>query len=612
LNSLLILKLYLIAMFEKINNFPYFVLFRAMWKHVGIYKRVYTLSLIGLIVAQCIGLLSPFIFGKIIDHVQHGLAGKRALAKGILLCICYFMITPINWLFNAPSRIYERQTGFFVYRNYLEETYSKVRQLPYSWHQNLHSGQLVDRIRKAASALEDFTVTQFIYMRFLVDFFGPLMILIYFFPWAGLACVVMGAIAFITISKFDKYLIPLYGEKNKLSHEEAGMFSDYLSNIRTIITLRLGQITQYELIQRYMAKQNPHWRDIRLTEYKWAAISNFADFFVAILMISILVWVHNGAALALGSIVMLIQYLARFSGLFFNMGAMYQQLVQQATNYSSAQMIEEEFLRHTKQLSYQPPDNAQHWDEMRFTDLRFTYKDKVGRPLALEDLNFTLKRGEKVALVGPSGSGKSTLMSLLRGLYDADSVTLEFGGQIYNNTTILRDMTALIPQDPETFENTIRYNITFGVDRPEEEVMKACRIACFDTVLTGLEQGLETDIREKGVNLSGGQRQRLALARGVFGIEQSQLILLDEPTSSLDTATEGQVFDNLFRNFPDKTMIASVHRLHLLPLFDRVIVMQQGRIVEQGIFGDLVKQEGLLRELWLNYQNFTRHQIEQN
>ena len=598
-------------MFEKLKNFPYFVLMRAVWRHVGIYKRVYVLSLISLVIAQCFTLLSPYVFGKLINQVQDGVQGQRAFIKGIILCVAYFLITPLTWLFNAPARIYERQTGFFIYRNYLEETYAKVRQLPYSWHQNLHSGQLTDRIRKSASALEDFSTSQFVYMRFMVDFIGPLFVLIYFFPWAGLACLVMGAIAFVVISKFDKYLIPLYKEKNKLAHEEAGMFSDYLSNIRTIITLRLGQITQYELIQRYMAKKIPQWREIRLTEYKWAAISNFADFFVAILLISIIIWMHNGSPLAIGSVVMLIQYLARFSGLFFNMGAMYQQLVQQATNYSSTLMIEEEFAKHTKQLTYQAQEETNSWQEMNFKDLRFTYKDKVGRALALEDLNFSLKSGEKVALVGPSGSGKSTLMSLLRGLYDPDSVTLEIDGHLYNTTTILRDMTALIPQAPETFENTIRYNITFGVDRPEEEVMKACQIACFDTVLQGLEHGLETDIREKGVNLSGGQRQRLALARGVFGIEQSQLILLDEPTSSLDTATEGQVFDNLFRNFPGKTMIASVHRLHLLPLFDRVIVMQQGRIVEQGRFGDLVKNDGLLRELWLNYQNFTKHQIEQ-
>jgi ATP-binding cassette, subfamily B, bacterial len=598
-------------MLEKIRNFPYFVLWRAIWRHVGIYRRTYALSIVALLIAQCIGLLSPVVLGKLIDHIQHGVETKKELWHGIALCIAYFMITPMVWLFHAPARIFERQTGFFVHRNYLEETYAKVRELPYSWHQNLHSGQLVDRIKKSALALEDFTVTQFIYMRFITDFLGPLAVLIYFFPWAGVACIVMGMMAAITVSKFDKYLIPLYKERNKLSHEEAGVFNDYLSNIRTIITLRLGKITQYELIQRYMAKQNPQWREIRLTEYKWAAISNFADFFVAILMVSILVWMHNGTALKIGSIVMLIQYLTRFSSVFFNMGSMYQQMVQQATNYTSSLIIEEEFAKHTKQLTYQPSDENNIWDEIKFKNLHFTYKDKVGRPLALQDLNFNLINGEKIALVGPSGAGKSTLMTLLRGLYDPDSVTMEIGADTFSTTTILRDMTSLIPQDPEIFENTIRYNITFGAPYPEDRIMKACEIACFDTVLANLEHGLETDIREKGVNLSGGQKQRLALARGVFSIEDNQIILLDEPTSSIDTATEGHIFDNLFKNFPTKTMIASVHRLHLLPLFDRIIVMDKGQIVEQGRFDDLIKnEEGLLRNLWLNYQNFTHHKVQ--
>lgn len=598
-------------MYDKVKNFPYFILFGAMWKHVGIYRRIYVFALVGLLIAQIIGLASPYVLGKLIDHIQHGVGTKRELVKGILLCLTYFLITPLLWMFHAPGRIYERQTGFYVHKNFLETTYSKVRQLPYSWHQNLHSGQLVDRIKKSAVALEDFTVTQFVYLRFLTDFIGPLLILIWFFPWAGLACIVMGILAFHVISRFDRYIIPLYSEKNKLSHEEAGVFNDYLSNIRTIITLRLGQITQFELIQRYMARKIPQWREIRLSEYKWAAISNFADFFIAMLLIFILLWMHNGTALKIGSVVMLIQYLTRFSGVFFNMGSMYNQLVQQAANYKSSLMIEEEFAAQAILSSQiQSGDVCALWSEIKVNDLKFTYKDKVGRPLALENLNFNMLRGEKIALVGPSGSGKSTLMTLLRGLYEADSITLEIDGNQYHSTRVLKDMTALIPQDPETFDNTIRYNITFGVDYPEEEVIRACEIACFDTVLKTMDKGLETDIREKGVNLSGGQRQRLALARGVFSIQESQIVLLDEPTSSIDTATEGQIFDNLFHNFPGKTMIASVHRLHLLPLFDRVIVMQNGQIMEQGRFGDLVKNDGLLKDLWLNYQNFTKHKVE--
>ncbi|MDB5477921.1 MAG: msbA 1 [Alphaproteobacteria bacterium] len=589
------------------KEFPYIILFSTIWRYLAGYRVPYTISLVLLVGSQVLGLATPFVLGKLIDHIQGGITTRPELNHGLLLAGLYFAITPCIWLLHGPARVIERQAGFIVHRNYLEATYGRVRQLPYTWHQNFHSGQLVDRIKRSAGGLEGFTASQFVYLRFLTDFLGPLTILLWFFPWAGVACILMGSVAFFIVSRFDKHLIPLYKTGAKLSHEEIGVFTDYLANIRTIITLRLGKITQQELIQRYMARKEPFWRELRLNETKWGAISHAADFFVAMLIMLILVWMYHGSALKIGSIVMLIQYLTRFSSVFFNMGSMYQQMVQQAMSYRSALPIDEEFDRIQALPDFDVTESAPvEWHEIRFRDLNFSYKDKMNRPHALKNLNFELFRGEKVALVGPSGSGKSTLMTLLRGLYDAESVNLEIGGQNYDTLRVLREMTTLIPQDPEVFENTIRYNITFGVEHPEEEVAKACEIACFDTVLKGLALGMETDIREKGVNLSGGQRQRLALARGVFAIKESSIILLDEPTSSLDTATEGRVFDNLFQNFPNKTMVAAVHRLHLLPLFDRIIVLDQGQIIEQGNFSDLIKANGLLHDLWINYQHYNR------
>jgi ATP-binding cassette subfamily B protein len=160
----------------------------------------------------------------------------------------------------------------------------------------------------------------------------------------------------------------------------------------------------------------------------------------------------------------------------------------------------------------------------------------------------------------------------------------------------------LIPQEPEIFENTIRYNITMGVSYDDADILKACKIACFDTVLEQLSHGLNTDIREKGVNLSGGQKQRLALARGVFAAQDSDIILLDEPTSSIDGLTERQIYGNLFKAFKGKVIIASIHRLHLLNEFDSIYMFEQGRVVESGSLDDLLNQTGPFKRLWDAYQ----------
>ena len=126
-------------------------------------------------------------------------------------------------------------------------------------------------------------------------------------------------------------------------------------------------------------------------------------------------------------------------------------------------------------------------------------------------------------------------------------------------------------------------------------------ITTFDEVAAKLPNGLVTDIRERGVNLSGGQKQRLALARGLVAARNSSLLLLDEPTSSVDLATEARIFDRLLTAFADKAIIASVHRLHLLPRFDHIGFMQNGVIVEQGSFPALINQRGLFYQLWQDH-----------
>ncbi|HMY79633.1 MAG TPA: ATP-binding cassette domain-containing protein, partial [Thauera aminoaromatica] len=161
----------------------------------------------------------------------------------------------------------------------------------------------------------------------------------------------------------------------------------------------------------------------------------------------------------------------------------------------------------------------------------------------------------------------------------------------------LRHLATLIPQQAEMFDGTLAENLLLGAGRTPERIEAALHAACADSVVEGLAQGLDTRVVEGGANWSGGQRQRLALARGVLAAAGTSLLLLDEPTSSLDPETEARVYQRLFAHFPDAALVSSVHRLHLLDRFDEVILMRAGRIEAVGRAWELAQSSALFREL---------------
>ena len=268
-----------------------------------------------------------------------------------------------------------------------------------------------------------------------------------------------------------------------------------------------------------------------------------------------------------GNAAAVFQYLNQMSGAFTDVSREIQKLLEYKTN------LEE--IRQISDASYQLPPQISKpkWQTLAVQGLTFAYPHKKA---VLTNIGLEIFKGQKIALTGESGSGKSTLMYLLRGLYEPQKGSLTINGKKACDLKTLGTMTTLMPQDPEIFENTIEYNITMGLSYPKSAVKEALRISCFDKVLSKLPEGLATDIREKGVNLSGGERQRLALARNILAAKDSDIILMDEATSSIDMKNEKEIFQNILSYFKDKTIIASIHRLYLTDLFDVSYHMQNG------------------------------------
>ena len=235
--------------------------------------------------------------------------------------------------------------------------------------------------------------------------------------------------------------------------------------------------------------------------------------------------------------------------------------------------------------------------EIVFRNVRFSYPTRK-EVSALEDLAFRIAPGETVALVGPSGAGKSTVLNLILRFYDPTHGRIEVDGVNIAEADLnaLRARTALVPQDVALFADTVTENIRYGSPAASLiDVQRAAQAAQADAFIRALPQGYDTQLGERGVMLSGGQRQRIAIARAI--LRDAPILLLDEATSALDAESEGQVQQALEAVMAGRTTLVIAHRLATVQKADRILVMDEGRIVEEGTHQSLVKAGGLYARL---------------
>jgi len=228
-------------------------------------------------------------------------------------------------------------------------------------------------------------------------------------------------------------------------------------------------------------------------------------------------------------------------------------------------------------------------------NLSFKYEED----LVLKDISLTVRAGETIAIVGKSGGGKTTLVNLIPRFYDVTEGAIFIGGQDIRNATIesLRSCTAIVTQQTILFNDTIKNNIAYGhTEKPFDRVVAAARAAHADDFIRALPQGYDTVIGESGVKLSGGQRQRIAIARAL--LKDAPILILDEATSSLDTESEREVQKALDTLMMGRTSFVIAHRLSTIMNADRIIVLKDGRIVEQGRHRELLAQSGEYKNLY--------------
>jgi ATP-binding cassette subfamily B protein len=245
---------------------------------------------------------------------------------------------------------------------------------------------------------------------------------------------------------------------------------------------------------------------------------------------------------------------------------------------------------HPQARPLQPASTA-----VAFSKVRFDYPD--GRRV-FDAFDLNIHAGERIGLIGTSGSGKSTLIALLQRFYDVQGGRIMIDGEDISRVTqhSLRKFIAVVPQDIALFNRTLRENIRYGSPFAADQEVKAAAIAaCCDRFIGELPNGWDTVVGDRGVNLSGGQRQRIAIARAF--LKNAPVLLLDEATSALDSTSEETIRQAMARLMRGRTVIAAAHRLSTVRNFDRIVVLEQGRIVEEGPPDELIRSTGAYRRL---------------
>ena len=579
-------------------------LYRRMWRYAEGARGMLLLSSAMLVGSQLVKLLVPWLTAQAINTLQRG--GPASAADCLPWIGGIVGVYLLCWALHGPGRVIERTVSLRVRRALTDTLYARLSEAPLAWHATQHPAELAHRLTQATQALTNFTQSQFIYLQNAVNLAGPLLALWFLSHLVGAAALVGICIVTVTIVSFDRAMMRLARVENQAERAYTASLLDSLSNITTVLALRLQPTTRRLLARRLDRVVEPVRQSIRLNEWKWCAV-DLLGVFISWGLVVLFAWqTHGNGALLLGGVFMVFQYAQQAGGVIGSLAANLQNFARMRTDFASAGPIwdaPQDERAPSASPSPAPSTSAPAWRHMDLCAIAYRHPGPTGRRAGdsaqpvLRDFSVRLHAGERVALVGPSGCGKSTLLRVLAGLCTPTSGHVELDGVALLGPRDLRRHATLIPQEAQMFGGTLLENIGFDLGHNDAAIRHAAQVAALDALIDELPRGLDSTISQGGANLSGGQRQRVGLARGVLAAAGSSLLLLDEPTSALDPVTEGAVYDRLLAAFEGSCVVAAVHRLSLLDRFDRVILVIGGQAVDSGTKAELAERQPAFRHM---------------
>lgn len=569
------------------------------------FKGRVLLAIAFLILAKFFNVLLPFAMKYIVDALDS--TQTQVIAVPMLFLLMYGVLRLGTILFGEiRDTIFGRVTERAMRRIGLK-LFRHLHTLDLDFHLSRRTGGLSREIERGTNGIS-------FLMRFMLFNILPtileialvaIILLVNYNAWYAI-------IIIIAVSAYAAYSIFVTEWRTNFVREMNEM--DNKTNTRAIDSLLNFETVKYFGNEDYEAQQYDQnlasWEKARAkNRLSLAALNSGQAFIVAGSITAIMTLAaHDVAsgAMTLGDLVLVNAFMMQlFIPLNF-LGFVYREIKRALAD------IEQMFSLLNKEAGIKDKPNADKLilgnGVVRFENVSFSYKSD--RQI-LFDVSFDIPAGQKVAVVGPSGAGKTTIARLLFRFYDVSSGRITINNQDLRDVTqdSLRSVIGVVPQDTVLFNNTIYYNIAYGrPDASDDDIKEAARLAHLDGFIKQLPDGYQTMVGERGLKVSGGEKQRIAIARML--LKNPGIIVFDEATSSLDSTSEQAILEALREVAASNTTLAIAHRLSTIIDADNIVVLDKGRVVEQGTHDALLKKNGVYADLWELQQREAREPIE--